>query len=160
MFTSLFVKVACCSCFLLLPSSLLLLLQAQWLCLYHLFLFLPVPRSPPWRRLLILLCPPTSSHIYPTSILRLRCAPPLHMLHLTHTNAACNLDDPAVLLRASASSSFFYLLFALPKEKQQQQHQHRCTQAAAAPAQAAEEAMVTRPAPLAESDWKTAAGVA
>ena len=122
MFTSLFVKVAFCSCFLLLPSSLLLLLQAQWLCLHHLFLLLPAPRSSPWRRLPIMLCPPTSHHIYPTSILRLHCAPPL--LHLTHTNAACNLDDPAVLLRASASSSFFYLLFALPKEKQKQQHKH------------------------------------
>ena len=48
--------VACFSCLLLLPSSLLLSLQAQWICIYHHFLLLPAPRSPPWRRLSNICC--------------------------------------------------------------------------------------------------------
>ena len=62
-----------------------------------------------------MLCPPTSPLFYLTSILWLRCAPPLHMLHLAHTQTACTLDDPAFLLLASAGSSFF--IFSLNCQK-------------------------------------------
>jgi hypothetical protein len=74
-----------------------------------------------------MLCPPTSPLFYLTSILWLRCAPPLHMMHLAHTQTACTLDDPAFLLLASAGS-FFYLFFELPKEKppkERQQHKRQ-----------------------------------
>jgi hypothetical protein len=66
-----------------------------------------------------MLCPPTSPLFYLTSILWLRCAPPLHMLHLAHTQTACTLDDPAFLLLASAGSSFF--IFSLNCQKKSRQ---------------------------------------
>ncbi len=67
----------------------------------------------------------------------------------THTPLA-NSMTPRVLLRASAGSSFLSFL-RIAKRK---------GAAAAQAAAAEEEAMKTRPAPLAESDWEPASGVA
>ena len=77
------------------------------------------------------------------------------MLHLALTHAARKLDDSASF--AAGVCRQFLFIFSLNCQKKRKAAEAAAAQAAAA-AEAA--AVKTRPAPLAESDWETASGVA